>query len=115
MRSQQRGVVPAGCTSIAASSVSRTSKQSATHDEIAPGVEVVPLPGHDDGHVGLLVGEDSLIVADAVPHPAQLDHPEWTFAYDEDLQLAVETRRRILDESATGRSTSATAREGIRR
>jgi glyoxylase-like metal-dependent hydrolase (beta-lactamase superfamily II) len=68
------------------------------HEEIGPGLEVVSLPGHDDGHVGLLVGEDSVIVADAVPHPAQFDHPEWTFSYDEDRQLAVETRRGILED-----------------
>jgi glyoxylase-like metal-dependent hydrolase (beta-lactamase superfamily II) len=67
-------------------------------EEIAPGVTVVPLPGHDDGHVGLRVGHHAVIVADAAPHPAQLDHPEWRFSYDEDQELAVETRRRVLDE-----------------
>ena len=66
--------------------------------EIAPGVSVVELPGHDDGHIGLLVGDDAVIVADAVPHPAQLEHPEWTFGYDEDHQRAIETRRRIRDD-----------------
>jgi glyoxylase-like metal-dependent hydrolase (beta-lactamase superfamily II) len=67
-------------------------------DEIAAGLRVIPLPGHDDGHVGLRVGDEAVIVADAVPHPAQLDHPEWTFAYDEDSQKAIETRRLILEE-----------------
>ena len=56
-----------------------------------------------------------MIVADAVPHPAQLDHPEWTFAYDEDLQLAVETRRRIIDEFGDRTIYLSHAREGIRR
>jgi len=67
-------------------------------DEIAAGVSVVPFPGHDDGHCGLVVGDDAVIVADAVPHPAQYDHPEWRFGYDEDQEAAVETRRRILAE-----------------
>jgi glyoxylase-like metal-dependent hydrolase (beta-lactamase superfamily II) len=65
-------------------------------EEIAPGLTVLPLPGHDDGHVGLRVGKEALIIADASPHPAQLDHPEWTFEYDEDPQRAAETRRRLL-------------------
>jgi glyoxylase-like metal-dependent hydrolase (beta-lactamase superfamily II) len=67
-------------------------------DEIAPGLEVIPLPGHAAGHVGLRIGDGAVIVADAIPHPAQLDHPEWTFAYDDDPQTAVETRRLILEE-----------------
>ena len=66
--------------------------------EIVPGVSVVDLPGHDDGHIGLLVGDHAVIVADAVPHPAQLDHPEWRFGYDEDHSRAIETRRRIRDD-----------------
>jgi len=66
--------------------------------EIVPGVSVVELPGHDDGHIGLLVGDHAVIVADAVPHPAQLDHPEWKFGYDEDHRPAIETRRRIVDD-----------------
>jgi glyoxylase-like metal-dependent hydrolase (beta-lactamase superfamily II) len=66
--------------------------------EIVPGVSVVPLPGHDDGHIGLLVGDHAVLVTDAVPHPAQLDHPEWRFAYDKDQERAVETRRRIVHD-----------------
>ena len=84
-------------------------------DEIAPGVTVVPLPGHDDGHFGLVVGSDGVIVADAVPHPAQLDHPEWRFGYDEDQQLAVETRRRILDEFGDREIFASHVRTGWRR
>jgi glyoxylase-like metal-dependent hydrolase (beta-lactamase superfamily II) len=67
-------------------------------EEVAPGLTVIPLPGHDQGHVGLRVADDAVIIADAAPHPAQLDHPEWTFGFDEDPQLAVETRRRLLDQ-----------------
>lgn len=69
-------------------------------NEIVPGVTVVDLPGHDDGHIGLLVGDHAVIVTDAVPHPAQLDHPEWKFSYDKDSDAAIETRRRIVDRFA---------------
>ena len=56
----------------------------------------------DDGHAGLRVGEQALIVGDAAPHPAQLDQPEWRFAFDENHEQAIETRRRLV-EDASGR------------
>lgn len=67
-------------------------------EEIAPGLTVIALPGHDAGHVGLRVGDEALIIADASPHPAQLDHPEWTFGFDEDPHGAVETRHTLLEQ-----------------
>jgi glyoxylase-like metal-dependent hydrolase (beta-lactamase superfamily II) len=81
--------------------------------EIGPGLEVVELPGHAPGHAGVLVGEDAVIVADAAPHPAQLDHPEWRFSYDEDQEVAVETRRRIADEFRDRTIYLSHAREGV--
>lgn len=83
-------------------------------DDIADGVTVVALPGHADGHCGLVVGDGEVIVADAVPHPAQFDHPEWTFGYDDDPQLAVATRRRILEEFGDRQLFLSHAREGVR-
>jgi glyoxylase-like metal-dependent hydrolase (beta-lactamase superfamily II) len=62
--------------------------------EVAAGVEVVPLPGHAQGHVGVRVG-DEVIMADAAPHPALLDHPEWRFAIDIDPEQSTETRREL--------------------
>ena len=82
--------------------------------EITPGLTVVALPGHARGHCGLVVGDDAVIVADAVPHPAQVDHPEWTFGYDADPELAVDTRRRILDEFGDREIFLSHAREGVR-
>jgi glyoxylase-like metal-dependent hydrolase (beta-lactamase superfamily II) len=66
-------------------------------DEIGRGLTVVDLPGHDAGHVGLRVGVQALLIGDAAPHPAQLDHPEWRFAFDEDHERSVETRRRLVE------------------
>jgi glyoxylase-like metal-dependent hydrolase (beta-lactamase superfamily II) len=63
-----------------------------TEGEVSPGMHVVPLPGHEPGHVGVRVG-DELIMADAAPHPALLDHPEWRFVVDVDHERSVETRR----------------------
>jgi glyoxylase-like metal-dependent hydrolase (beta-lactamase superfamily II) len=84
-------------------------------DEIAPRVRVLALPGHDDGHSGLEVGDSALIVGDAIPHPMQLDHPEQTFAFDEDDEQAAETRRRLLRELGDRILYSSHLREGWRR
>jgi len=64
--------------------------------EIVPGVTAVPLPGHDPGHVGVRVG-GVLMIGDAAPHPALLDHPDWEFAYDLDSERAVATRAGLVD------------------
>jgi glyoxylase-like metal-dependent hydrolase (beta-lactamase superfamily II) len=65
-----------------------------TEGEVSPGVEVVPLPGHAQGHVGVRAGRE-FIIGDAAPHPALLDHPEWRFVIDVDHEKSVETRRRL--------------------
>jgi glyoxylase-like metal-dependent hydrolase (beta-lactamase superfamily II) len=62
--------------------------------EISPGVRVVPLPGHEIGHIGVRTS-DAFIIADAAPHPALLDHPDWRFDADIDHERAVATRRRL--------------------
>ena len=37
-------------------------------------------------------------IADALHHPAHIEHPEWDGPADDDRALALETRRAILDE-----------------
>ncbi len=67
-------------------------------DELLPGVTVVSYPGHRPGHAGLDVvseGERAALIADAVPHPALLDRPDWRFTYDHDVELAARTRERL--------------------
>jgi len=83
--------------------------------ELAPGIRVLSLPGHDDGHSGLLVGDDALIVGDAAPHPLQLDRPERIFAFDEDPEEAAETRRRLLQEYGDREIFASHLRQGWRR
>lgn len=64
----------------------------------------VPAPGHTPGHVAIGIvsgGERALIVGDASHHPVQLDHPEWSPAFDVDPELAARTRARLFDEAAT--------------
>lgn len=72
-------------------------------DEIAPGVTVVDLAGHTQGHAGLLLesqGERLLHVVDLLHQAFQLAHLDWHFGFDSDGAAAGETRRRVLQECA---------------
>ena len=75
-----------------------------TGAEIVPGVEIVDLPGHTPGHIGVHLrsdGEELLIWGDIVHAPAlQFDNPDWTIAFDVDADLARATRARLLDRVA---------------
>jgi glyoxylase-like metal-dependent hydrolase (beta-lactamase superfamily II) len=68
----------------------------AAGDEIAPGVVTVGFPGHLPGHLGLRLGDDALLIADAAVHPAQLDQPEWEYVFDDDRAVSIATRRSLL-------------------
>lgn len=71
--------------------------------ELAPGVLLVPAPGHTPGQIAVrLRGTDrtALITGDSVHHPVQLSHPHLTSCVDIDPAQAVRTRARLLDELA---------------
>jgi glyoxylase-like metal-dependent hydrolase (beta-lactamase superfamily II) len=72
--------------------------------ELAPSVTMLALGGHDEGHAGLRLGPDAILVADAAGHPALLDEPEWPFVGDGDPTRSAATRRSLLDE-VLGRDT----------
>jgi glyoxylase-like metal-dependent hydrolase (beta-lactamase superfamily II) len=75
-------------------------------DDIVTGMSVLDTAGHTPGHISLvLAGDDGLLIpADAVTEPAvYFPHPEWRFAYDADSDLAVATRKSLLDRAATDR------------
>ncbi|WP_421783245.1 MBL fold metallo-hydrolase [Kiloniella litopenaei] len=69
--------------------------------EVLPGIEAVALPGHTPGHTGFVLrseGQEVLIWGDLVHFTAlQFQHPEWSIAFDIDMQQAEQTRRRMLD------------------
>ncbi len=79
--------------------------ETAITDEIT----VFPTPGHTAGHMSVLVasgGQKAMILGDALAHPAQVTEPEITFAFDMDPELAIATRKRLLNrlelDSITG-------------
>jgi glyoxylase-like metal-dependent hydrolase (beta-lactamase superfamily II) len=66
--------------------------------EIAPGLVTIELPGHLPGHVGIRVGDEAVLIADAAVHPALLDEPEWMYVSDSDPATSAETRRSLLSD-----------------
>ena len=76
-------------------------------DDVAPGIRGVNAFGHSLGHMAYQVeseGHSLLIWGDTTNHfVLSLQNPGWQAAMDDDRDLAVETRKRILDMVATDR------------
>ena len=68
-------------------------------------IEMVPLPGHTPGHVGLVVtGPDArvVLVGDAFNHPHQVTEPQLPSIADFDRDQATATRHAILQRATSG-------------
>jgi glyoxylase-like metal-dependent hydrolase (beta-lactamase superfamily II) len=67
--------------------------------EIAPGVRVVPTPGHTRGHQSVLIGPEggprALFLGDVVPTSVHTRLP-WVMAYDLDPARTLETKRALF-------------------
>ncbi|KAB7615831.1 MBL fold metallo-hydrolase [Amylibacter sp. SFDW26] len=76
-----------------------------TDAEIVNGIELVSLPGHTPGHIGVHLrseGEELLIWGDIIHAPKlQFENPDWALAFDVDQNTAKATRARLLDRVAT--------------
>jgi len=73
-------------------------------DEVVPGMRIVATPGHTPGHVSVELDgpEPLLIVGDACTSDLIFfRYPDWRFGFDTDPELALATRRRLLDRAAT--------------
>jgi glyoxylase-like metal-dependent hydrolase (beta-lactamase superfamily II) len=64
--------------------------------EVAPGVRVLPAPGHTPGHLAVEVQGALLFAVDAVLHPLQVERPELGCGTDADAATAIMTRRSLL-------------------
>ncbi|MFF8669367.1 MBL fold metallo-hydrolase [Streptomyces sp. NPDC015242] len=70
---------------------------------VAPGVRLVPTPGHTPGHLAVELtsrGRTALITGDCVHHPVQLAHPRIGACVDIDPARAEATRRALLGSLA---------------
>lgn len=66
-------------------------------------ITLFPTPGHTPGHVSVQLdsaGQQALITGDALHSSAQCWHPEWHFKFDTDPDMAVTSRRSLLDTAA---------------
>jgi glyoxylase-like metal-dependent hydrolase (beta-lactamase superfamily II) len=71
--------------------------------DVAPGIRVIPAPGHTPGHMAVSISaptRQTVFVADAVLGELNFRHPDWTSQMDTDRPQAARTRRRLLDAAA---------------
>ena len=74
--------------------------------EVAPGILVVPAPGHTPGHAAVLIssrGQQLLYIGDSVVHLLHFDHPGWVSLLDLSPEQTVTTRRQLFDRAASDR------------
>ena len=75
--------------------------------DIVSGIATVESHGHTPGHMSVQLtssGEQALVVGDAITQVLiSFRHPEWRPGYDGDMDQAVATRRRLLDQATTDR------------
>jgi glyoxylase-like metal-dependent hydrolase (beta-lactamase superfamily II) len=75
--------------------------------QIVPGVHSVSAPGHTPGHTTYMVqsGEEKVLISGDTGnhHVISLQHPEWHLAFDNDGDLATETRIKIYSMVAEQR------------
>lgn len=84
--------------------VSGRTKRIKPEEVIAPGVNVIDTRGHTVGHLSVVAeseGQKLLVTGDAISHAyIAFQHPEWQPAIDMDGDMAVVTRKKLLDMAA---------------
>jgi glyoxylase-like metal-dependent hydrolase (beta-lactamase superfamily II) len=75
--------------------------------DLAPGIASIAAPGHTLGHTAFSVASERqsmLVLSDTTNHPKLfVRHPEWQPVFDMDGDLAVVTRKKLLDRAAADR------------
>jgi glyoxylase-like metal-dependent hydrolase (beta-lactamase superfamily II) len=83
-----------------------------TELEVVPGVRLISAPGHTPGHLCVAVTsgrEMAIYTGDLLHHHSQLEHPEWSPAFDLLPEQSAASRKRILAEALQQRAILLTA------
>jgi len=65
-------------------------------------ITAIPTPGHTPGSMSLSIAsgrERALIIGDVVTNPAQVTETDWVFAFDMEPDVAVQTRKQMIDRA----------------
>jgi glyoxylase-like metal-dependent hydrolase (beta-lactamase superfamily II) len=75
--------------------------------EVAPGIATIAAYGHTPGHTAFAVASGSqsmLVLSDTTNHPWLFArNPEWQAIFDMDGNMAVDTRKKLLDRASADR------------
>jgi glyoxylase-like metal-dependent hydrolase (beta-lactamase superfamily II) len=72
----------------------------ASDTALTPEVQLRRTPGHTPGHMSVWINDRCVITGDALHHPIQCRHPEWTALGDAEPDAARTTRSKLLAAAA---------------
>ena len=80
--------------------------------DVAPGVRLIPAPGHTPGHLCVAItsgSEMAIYTGDLVHHVAQLEQTDWSPTVDLLPAMSAASRRRILEQAIREHAVLLTA------
>jgi glyoxylase-like metal-dependent hydrolase (beta-lactamase superfamily II) len=87
--------------------IARDVRRYEPGQEVAPGITSIAAYGHTPGHTAFAVAsgnQSMLVLSDTTNHPwLFVKNPEWQGSFDMDGNMAVATRRKLLDRAAADR------------
>ncbi|MFI5828240.1 MBL fold metallo-hydrolase [Streptomyces sp. NPDC051578] len=100
---ERRDVLEAGGMTEQVAALAPRVRTITDGQEVFPGVRVRIAPGHTHGHAEYVItggGRRLIAFGDAAHSPVQIDHPEWSAAFDHDRARTADHRRRLVAELA---------------
>ena len=72
-------------------------------EEIVPGIQMIPAPGHTPGHMVVEVSSNNerlLCIGDTVLHPIHVEHPDWHAVVDIIPEQVLTTRQQLFTRAS---------------